>query len=63
MPTLYTYCAAVAENLVDATFDDKVLALTALDVRITGNGGSEAQDWHLVGSIPLSDVGVVSNSS
>ncbi len=44
---IYTYCAAVSENLADATFDDKVLALTALDVRITGNGGSEAQDWHL----------------
>jgi len=60
---LYTYCAAVSENIVDATFDDKVLALDALDVHITGNGGSEPQDWHLVGSIPVGGVGVVSNSS
>lgn len=63
LDAFYAYCTAVSANLADATFDDRVLALEALDVHVTGNGGSETQDWHLVGSVPVGGVGVVSNFS
>lgn len=46
---LHDSCARLEANLTAATFDDKRLALAALDVRVTGNG----RDWAIRGSIPL----------
>lgn len=46
---LQDYCERVSGNLAAATFDDKRLALAALDIRVTGSGRA----WTIRGSIPL----------
>jgi site-specific DNA recombinase len=45
----YATCQDVARNLDGATFEDKVLAIEGLLIRVTANG----QDWALSGRIPL----------
>jgi site-specific DNA recombinase len=51
LEALHVYCERVGRNLDAFTFDDKRLALEALQVRVTGNG----REWRLDGSIPLHD--------
>jgi site-specific DNA recombinase len=43
------YCARVQENLGTLSFDEKRLALEALDIKVTVNG----RDWKIDASIPL----------
>jgi hypothetical protein len=49
LEALHVYCERVGRNLDAFAFDDKRLALEALQVRVTGNG----REWRLDGSIPL----------
>jgi hypothetical protein len=46
---LVEYCARASQNLDSFTFERKVMAFQALQVRVTANG----EDWHIDGSIPL----------
>jgi len=48
------YCARVSQNLDRFGFDEKRMAIEALEVRITGNG----DDWTLFGSIPVFGDGI-----
>jgi len=47
--TLHAYCERVAYHLDTFGFEEKRLALEALEVRVTGSG----REWTISGSIPL----------
>jgi hypothetical protein len=49
MERLVEYCARASQNLDGFTFEDKIMAFQALQVRVTANG----KDWDVEGSIPL----------
>jgi site-specific DNA recombinase len=49
LESLTAYCRRVAEHLASFGFDDKRMALEALDVRVMANG----REWRLTGSIPM----------
>jgi site-specific DNA recombinase len=60
LDTLTTYCERVAHNLESFGFDEKRLALEALDVTVVANG----REWRITGSIPLEeDAGILTQSS
>ena len=48
---LQAYCERVAENLDHFGFDEKRLALDALNITVHANG----RDWWLEGSVPMND--------
>jgi hypothetical protein len=59
LDALETYCTQVSRQLERFDFDGKRLALEALDIQVTANG----RDWHLQGTIPLDDAGVLTQTS
>jgi site-specific DNA recombinase len=63
LASVTTYCQRVAQNIDDFGFDEKRLALEALDITVVANGGQRDQ-WRITGSIPLENhVGILSTTS
>jgi site-specific DNA recombinase len=60
LETITTYCQRVAQNMTTFDFDEKRLALEALNITAIANG----RTWRLTGSIPLEEqAGTVSQTS
>lgn len=63
LDALADYCATVASNVDEMTFDEQRLALEALAIRIDANGGKKVRDWHGYGELPLTGEGIVFHAS
>ena len=59
LEALETYCAQVWRECARFDFDGMRLAVEALDIQVTADGG----EWQLQGRIPLDDAGVVIQTS